>query len=210
MRRMTMARVDTAVVEIGTPTVQMAQQDDTQRVLDTLTLAFAADPAARWMYPEPQQYLQFFPAFAHAFGGSAIAHRTALASEGYSGAALWLPPDTAPDEERLAALLDESVADRERADSLAVFEEIARYHPDEPHWYLPLIGVDPARQGHGYGSAMLQHALRRCDHERLPAYLESTNPRNMPLYERHGFEVIGVVRIGNCPPIFPMLRAARH
>jgi hypothetical protein len=50
---MTMAMGDMAVVEIWTPTVQSAQQDDTQRVLDTLTLAFAADPAVRWMYPDP-------------------------------------------------------------------------------------------------------------------------------------------------------------
>ena len=205
-----MALVDTAVVETWTPTVQSAQQDDTQRVLDTLTLAFAADPVVRWMYPDPQQYLQSFPAFAHAFGGSAIARRTAFVSEGYSGAALWLPPDTAPDEEALTALVEESVAAREKADAFAIFEEMACYHPDEPHWYLPLIGVDPARQGRGYGSAMLQHALRRCDDERLPAYLESTNPRNMPLYERHGFEVIGAIRIGNYSPIFPMLRVARR
>jgi ribosomal protein S18 acetylase RimI-like enzyme len=207
---MTMAMVDMAVVETWTPTVQLAQQDDTQRVLDTLTLAFAADPAIRWMYPDPQQYLQSFPAFVHAFGGSAIARRTAFVSEGYSGAALWLPPDTAPDEEALTALVEESVAAREKADAFAVFEEMTRYHPDEPHWYLPLIGVDPARQGRGYGSAMLRHALQRCDDERLPAYLESTNPRNMPLYERHGFEVIGAIKIGNCPPIFPMLRVARR
>jgi hypothetical protein len=110
---MTMALVDTAVVETWTPTVQLAQQDDTQRVLDTLTLAFAADPAVRWMYPDPQQYLQSFPAFAHAFGGRAIARRTAFISEGYSGAALWLPPDTAPDEEGLTALLEKSVSDRD-------------------------------------------------------------------------------------------------
>jgi hypothetical protein len=31
---MTVAMVDTAVVETWTPTVQLAQQDDTQRVLD--------------------------------------------------------------------------------------------------------------------------------------------------------------------------------
>jgi GNAT superfamily N-acetyltransferase len=203
-----MAMIGTIVVETCAPTVQSAHKDDSQQVLDTLTLAFAADPAVRWMYPDPQQYLQYFPAFAHAFGGRAIARGTALVSTGYAGVALWLPPDTAPDEKVLTALLAESVADRERADAFALFEEMARYHPDESHWYLPLMGVDPARQGRRYGSAMLQHALRRCDDGRLPAYLESTNPRNIPLYERHGFEVIGEIRIGNCPPIFPMLRAA--
>lgn len=205
-----MARMDTAVVEPCASTVKTAQREDTQQVLNTLTLAFAADPAVRWMYPEAQQYLQYFSAFAYAFGGAAIARRTAFVSEGYSGAALWLPPDTAPDGEVLMALLQKSVADRERADAFAVFEAMAGYHPDEPHWYLPLIGVDPARQGCGYGSAMLQQALRQCDDECLPAYLESTNPRNIPLYERHGFEVIDAIRIGKCPPIFPMLRAARR
>jgi len=202
--------VDMTVTLTGAAAVKTAQSEDTQRVLNTLTLAFAADPAVRWMYPDAQQYLQYFPAFAYAFGGAAIARRTAFVSEGYSGAALWLPPDTAPDEAALTALLEKSVADRERADAFAVFEAMGRYHPDEPHWYLPLIGVDPARQGGGYGSAMLQHALGQCDDERLPAYLESTNPRNIPLYERHGFEVMGEIRIGNCPPIFPMLRAARR
>jgi ribosomal protein S18 acetylase RimI-like enzyme len=205
LRRIKVAMVDMAVIETGASTVKTAQRENTQRVLNTLTLAFAADPAVRWMYPDAQQYLQYFPA-----GGAAIARRTAFVSEGYAGAALWLPPDTAADAEVLTALLEKSVADRERADTFAVFEEMARYHPDEPHWYLPLIGVDPARQGCGYGSAMMQHALRRCDDERLPAYLESTNPRNIPLYERHGFEVMGEIRIGNCPPIFPMLRAARR
>ena len=176
-------------------------------MLATLTLAFAADPAARWLYPDPQQYRRYFPAFVQAFGGAALARGTAVVSEGHAGAALWLPPDTAPDEEALTALLEESVADREKADAFAVFDAMARYHPDEPHWYLALIGVKPARQGQGHGSAMLRHALRWCDQARLPAYLESTAPRNIPLYERHGFEVMGEIRIGRCPPLFPMLRA---
>jgi len=56
---------------------------------------------------------------------------------------------------------------------------------------------------------LLQTAIARCDAEGLPAYLESTNPRNRPLYERHGFEAVGEIRIGDCPPIVPMLRRAR-
>ena len=70
----------------------------------------------------------------------------------------------------------------------AVMEQMGRYHPSEPHWYLPLIGIDPAQQGKGYGGALLQHALIACDRDGSLAYLESTNPRNIPLYERHGFE----------------------
>jgi len=83
---------------------------------------------------------------------------------------------------------------------------MAEYHPAEPHWYLPLIGVAPAQQGHGYGSLLLEHAAERCDRERLPAYLESTSLRSVPLYRRHGFEVVGEIRRGSAPPIFPMVR----
>ena len=76
-------------------------------------------------------------------------------------------------------LIDDSLARSRRSDMLAVVEEMARHHPEEPHWYLPLIGVEPARQGYGLGAVLLRAALLRCDAAReLPAYLKSTNPRN--------------------------------
>jgi ribosomal protein S18 acetylase RimI-like enzyme len=86
---------------------------------------------------------------------------------------------------------------------------MAGYHPAEPHWYLPLIGVDPTHQNRGYGSALLRHALLQCDRDHVAAYLESSNPANIPLYERHGFTVLGTIQVGSSPPITPMLRAAR-
>jgi ribosomal protein S18 acetylase RimI-like enzyme len=91
----------------------------------------------------------------------------------------------------------------------AVFEQIASYHPSEPHWYLPLIGVDPAQRNKGYGSALMEEALRRFDQDHVAAYLESTNPDNIAFYQKHGFEFLGTVRVGSSPPLFPMLRAAR-
>lgn len=55
----------------------------------------------------------------------------------------------------------------------------------------------------------MKHALRRVDEDRLPAYLESSNPRNISLYERHGFEVVGEIQVGKSPVMTPMIRAAR-
>ena len=46
-------------------------------------------------------------------------------------------------------------------------------HPREPHWYLALLGVDPALQGRGFGPHLMQPVLDRCDSDRLPAYLET-------------------------------------
>lgn len=191
------------------PAVSWAQWSDAKRVYDILTSAFENDPPSRWMYPGHQQYRRFFPRFAEAFGGAAMGSGTALLSEGDSGAALWLPPGIAPDEEVFASLLEESVTDREKPDAFALFEEMGRHHPEEPHWYLPLIGVVPTAQSQGHGSTLMLCGLEQCDRDGLPAYLEATSSRSVPLYQRHGFEIVGEIRIGRCPPIFPMLRAPR-
>ena len=99
--------------------------------------------------------------------------------------------------------------DRVRTDLYGVLEQMATYRPTAPHWYLPIIGVDPCRQGAGYGSALIAYALQECDREHLPAYLESTNPRNVPLYQRHGFEVVGKIQSGSSPMFIPMQRSPR-
>jgi ribosomal protein S18 acetylase RimI-like enzyme len=94
-------------------------------------------------------------------------------------------------------------------DATRVFEEMDRFHPKGPHWYLPLIGVDPTAQNQGHGSALLEHALGRSDADGLPAYLESSNPRNITLYQRHGFESMGTSQVGSSPRLVPMLRQPR-
>ena len=66
--------------------------------------------------------------------------------------------------------------------------------------------VDPTSQGRGYGSALLRYALEQIDRTGAPAYLESSNPRNVPLYERHGFKILGRVQAGSSPTVVPMLR----
>jgi ribosomal protein S18 acetylase RimI-like enzyme len=87
--------------------------------------------------------------------------------------------------------------------------QMDEFHPTEPHWYLPLIGVDVIKRGRGYGSALLRHALERCDRDHLPAYLDATSPLSKPLYERYGFEELGVIQAGSSPPMWPMQRRPR-
>lgn len=183
--------------------------EDEAAAVATIALAFAADPMARWTWPEPRQFLDAMPTMVSAFAGGAFAHGGAFCTPAYVGAALWLPPGVHPDEQRMSALMDSTAAPSARPDLPALFEQMAAYHPDEPHWYLPLIGVDPACQGKGHGEALMSHATERFDRERLPAYLESSNPRNIPLYRRHGFEVLGTIQSGSSPPVVPMLRRPR-
>src|SRR5262245_26054324 len=194
---------------MNTFTVIDAKAQDHERVMSAIILAFACDPAARWSWPEPHDYLTYFTEFVNVFGGKAFEHGTAHSLSEFSGGALWLPPGVQPDEKALVALMERSIDPNRLPVVFAVFEKMGSYHPHEPHWYLPLIGVDPAKQGRGYGSALLRHALERIDREGTSAYLESTNPANIPLYERHGFEVIGTIQAGDSPPLTPMIRHPR-
>ncbi|WP_245444483.1 N-acetyltransferase [Microvirga sp. KLBC 81] len=171
-----------------------------------MALAFSTDPAVRWMYPGPETYLEYFPQFVTAFGGRAFECGTAHFIGDVQAAALWLPPGVQPDEEDLMNLFERTVPEQDREVLFAIFEQMGNYHPHEPHWYLPLIGVDPIQQRKGYGSILLAHALRTCDAAGMPAYLESSNPENIPLYQRHGFEALGTIQVGNFPPVTPMLR----
>lgn len=188
------------------PSIRSATAADAQRCMAALTLAFSGDPPCRWTWPDPQQYLEAFPRFAQAFGGAAIERGTAHYCEGFTGVALWLAPGAGPDEASLARVIQESVSAAKKDALFSMFEQMAAYHPREAHWYLPLIGVDPAHHRKGIGSALLKKALNLCDREKLSAYLEASSPLNVPFYERCGFVPVGTVQVADAPPIVPMLR----
>lgn len=69
-------------------------------------------------------------------------------------------------------------------------EQAEKLHPGEPHFYLEYLGVDPECQGKGYGSLILKHLASRADELGVGCYLENANPRNLPFYQRGGFQVL--------------------
>lgn len=162
--------------------VHTAGQPDEHAVIDVITLAFSTDPMARRAYPAPATFLGVRPAMVRAFGGAGLAHGTVHLVEGGGAAAMWLPPGVEPGLEALMALAERHAAPELQADMAQVFEQMASYRPEEPCWYLPLIGVDPIAQGRGHGAALLRYALEQVDPAQAPAYVESSNSRNVPSY----------------------------
>ncbi|MGH7818826.1 MAG: GNAT family N-acetyltransferase [Candidatus Binatia bacterium] len=189
--------------------IRTVDETEQPRATNVQLMAFSADPIMRWLWPEPDAYVRHFPALVRGFGGRAFENATAHVTEDFRGGALWLPPGVGPDVEALEILIRDTIAEPARSEVGPILEQMGEAHPHEPHWHLAFIGVDPVWHGQGIGAALLRYALEKIDEKGLHAYLESSNPRNIPLYERHGFEVIREIRVGGSPPVTPMLRAPR-
>jgi GNAT superfamily N-acetyltransferase len=84
--------------------------------------------------------------------------------------------------------------------AVGCLELLERKHPQGPHYYLFALGVEPSMQGRGIDGRLMEPILDRCDREGVPAYLESTNERNLPLDERHGFRILEEVALPETGP----------
>jgi ribosomal protein S18 acetylase RimI-like enzyme len=188
--------------------VRVVEEDERARAASIQLMAFTADPVMRWMWSEPDAYVRNFPRLVQGFGGRAFENATAHVTEDFRGGSLWLPPGVGPDVEALEALIGETVPEPMQPEVGSILEQMGASHPEGPHWHLAFIGVDPVWHGQGIGDALLRYGLEKIDEQGLQAYLESSNPRNVPLYRRHGFEVIREIRVGGAPPVIPMLRPA--
>ncbi len=196
-------------------TLRRASRTDRDAVAAVLARAFADDPVIRWFVParesRPDRLYRFFDTTLSReilpFGVVEMAERKGE----IVGASLWRRPDNLKTT-GWRALLDLPhwwrVFGSDLGKAAAGQKAFATAHPqDRRHWYLPTVGVDPAAQGTGVGSALLRSMLRRCDEQDLPAYLESTSSRNIPLYQRYGFQLLGEERhLPDGPPFWPMWR----
>jgi len=189
------------------PKVVRVKDSSKEDVKSVLKLGFSTDPLVRWVFPDANSYLKSFDLWMEEFSKISFSNNIVFADDNFYGASLWHSPGAKFDETSLAPTFDSIPKDR-LENVIQFFEEFSKYHPEDA-WYLAFIGVDPSKQGMGVGSFILKEALKMIDEKGEKAYLESSNPRNMSLYERHGFESIGRVQIGDSPPAHPMIREAR-
>jgi GNAT superfamily N-acetyltransferase len=180
-------------------------------VVETLTLAFTDDPVTSWVFEDAAKR----PAKLRVWWAWIIEHRQAhvelLDTADNRSAAIWHGPDLVDDAraesfpDMLAGLIGARAA-RRKLQGLAV---VPAAHPAERHWYLAAVGTRPEFQGQGSALRVVQPVLDRCDRDGLPAYLESSNARNVPFYERLGFAATGVIQIPDGPSLTAMWRDPR-
>jgi len=180
---------------------------DLPATAQTLSLAFYDDPVVMWCVEDGSRRRQLSPAFFGAVAESYLAFDETYAVDEGVATALWAPPGAVDDEQlptRLGAILG---GDAQRLfEVLGLMEE---KHPVEAHYYLFLLGTRPEWQGRGLGSSLMVPVLERCDRERVPAYLEASSDRSVPLYLRHGFEITAEIQIPGGPKMWPMWRAPK-
>ena len=159
-----------------------------------LARAFHDDPAWTWVIPDSRRRATLLPWLFKL--GFEVTDADVWTTPGpVLGAARWLPPGRPG--LRLPSALYAFVATplrlREATGRFLAYghavENMRLRAADGPHWYLAGIGVDPAEQGKGIGSALLEPGLEGAARDGLPIVLLTNSGRNLPFYRRNGFEV---------------------
>ncbi|MCB5908805.1 GNAT family N-acetyltransferase [Streptomyces pinistramenti] len=187
---------------------KVATIDDAQLVSRTLASAFDDDPMMRWFFPDASSReaglgRYFTTLFTRQYARHGVCERTDAA------AAFWVPPEgqakAVPDANTIQEL-QEILGDRALLFRDAA-EAAAEHSAQESHWYLAVIGADPAARGQGHGAALLRSGLAKADAAGLPVCLESSKPSNLPFYERFGFTVCEEFQLpGGGPVLWAMRR----
>ena len=188
--------------------IRTVTREDIPSLADTLARAFYDDPVSSFANPSASRRearLRFF------FAGrltTLVEEELCFTDGERAGAALWSPPDRwhLPPRESIRML---RLLSRRTPALFRGYRVVERLHPEEPHFYLSVLGVEPSAQGRGVGSALLAPMLERCDAEGVGAYLESSKESNVRFYARHGFRVVEEMRFPRGPQMWLMWRDPR-
>jgi len=171
-------------------------------VSEMMARAFQDDPYYTYTIPDVDRRQHLLPWLMERIISFGLHYGKVYTTASNEGAAVWLGPKN-PVFHRTGAIrtglfllpLKLSRQERDRVQLLEEAED--RLHAQAvkgSHWYLPVLGVDPTRQGRGIGVALLQPVMQMADQENLACFLETNNEKNLSFYEKYGFRVAGQER----------------
>jgi GNAT superfamily N-acetyltransferase len=195
--------------------IRTASLTDRSVVAGALASAFSEDPLFGWIVGPNASLEHRMRIFFNMFLKTNLRkpdHLVFVDEEG-TGAAVWQPVGKwkVPTSDLVRGLPAMLRTFRLRTPTMmSALTAIEKMHPTEPHYYLEVLGTRKDRQSKGVGSSVINAVLERADEEGVPAYLESSNPRNIPFYARHGFEVREEISCGKgAPTVTAMWREPR-
>lgn len=186
-----------------TPAPRLATPADAALLARVLVDAFHDDPMwGAWAFPVHHLRRANRSAVFSIFVAGALRYPSTWIAAGDAAVAMWIPPGgkglSAEQEAQLEADLRDRVGAAESSRILQALDLFVGLTPTEPHYYLSMLGTDPAYAGAGYGQRLLAHTLRLLDVEGAPAYLDCAD-NLVRLYERFGFRRTGSVVLPDGP-----------
>lgn len=186
--------------------IATATESDRTIIFSMLAKAFAEDPYVSWLYPDRVQRMAVWPKVMETIGGRAIGCGTAYVTDDGRGAILWLPPGVESDIEKKVHIYKKSLP----ASRINTLEKIDRQYyrllPDSSPWTLSIIAVKPGHQQQGIGTSLLEYSLQQIGSQTQDQFVLSCNPKNLSLYQRFGFRLLGRIQADDSPPLHPLLR----
>ncbi|GAA3712170.1 GNAT family N-acetyltransferase [Zhihengliuella alba] len=183
-----------------TTAIRPARVEDLAAAARTLAAAFDEYAWTRWAIPE-EGYAQRLEELQRLYLGHALQYGLVLLDDQMAAVAAFLPPDAAEPEPFVQERIAELHGDR-------LTELMGLSLPDAPDgaWTLETVGVDPRRQGTGLGTAVTAAGLTVIDERGAPVALQTSDDRNVRLYERLGFAVVETTQVPNGPVVYSMVR----
>lgn len=192
-------------------TVKKYSADRLEECVSLLADAFVANPLhlSAFGAGRMDQNRRFFRiGLRHMFVGQSFMALDDEAVRGYIHFNPW--PDCLPEPEEIPLAMATLLKPLGEAIPQVIrwFSRWCRLDPAEPHVHLGPIGVAPAAQGKGVGTALMQRYIEHLEQERIAGYLETDRPENVEFYKKFGFvlrheeELIGT-------PTWYMWRPAR-
>jgi ribosomal protein S18 acetylase RimI-like enzyme len=195
----------------GNP-VRTAMTRDIPKLSDILARAFFTDPVLNWaMRDDERRMSALISMFRHDLEAD-LKYGEATTTADLMACAIWVPPEARNESHTLLEDLlmiprfIEYSGFRRARRIINFFNACEEKRPKNSHFYLESIGVHPEKQGQGYATILLRHTLAHLDAKHRPAYLESSNIQNNPLYKRHGFEIIDELHLKDGPTLWCMWR----
>lgn len=175
-------------------------------ILSVMDKAFVEDPTVLWVSTSPEVFADEHHRYVQMCAEPAFDHGTVHATARFEGAAIWYPPGIGVLDSDYESF-KKTVRFPDKIKGLGELAEACDQHrPQEPHWTLELIAVDPAAQNKGIGRRLMTFGLAICDRESAPVFLASSNSANLSFYERLGFTQVAQVHLPGKPTMYPMTR----
>ena len=195
----------------ASPPARRATEADLPALGRMLARAFHDDPVAVWACPHEGERPRMLERFHGARLKQLLLRGEVWTTPECESAALWASPDAwkttlREDLQITRSMLRPRLLPRGPLVGRGLLG-IERKHPHSPpHWYLAVLGTDPAAQGRGLGTAVLAPILEQCDRDGVDAYLESSKERNLDYYARFGFRTTATLRLPRGPEVWSMWR----